>query len=244
MKAVSSLSGRSHSFSRNGGHVSRFNTANVLTGVLTFCAVIVTALLVRRELFASRSNTAATAMFARRSVQDWQALAGEGTLIGSAAAPYKFIEFADFQCPYCKDLHFTLEKLVRENPAEIAVLYRHFPLPNHVHAVPAATAAECAARQGRFAEYATLLFQFQDSIGHIGWDTLASRAGVGNVQAFRDCHRNGEAKARVERDTKAAASIGASGTPTIVLRNQMVAGAMPADTLLAWLASVKRERRP
>lgn len=224
--------------------VSRFNTANFLTGVLALCALIVTALVVRRELFTPRTDSASTGIFPRRNVRDWQSLTAEGTLIGSAAAPYKFIEFGDFQCPYCKDLHLTLERLVRDNPAEIAVLYRHFPLPHHVHAVPAATAAECAARQGRFAEYARLLFEFQDSIGHIGWDTLASRAGVRNLQTFRACHRNGDAEARVERDVKVAAAIGASSTPTIVLRDQMAAGAMPSDTLLAWLALVKNARRP
>ena len=84
-------------------------------------------------------------------------------IIGNKNAALTIIEYSDFQCPYCAQFHPTLQNIVSTDPA-IAWVYRHFPLPNHPEALPAAIASECAAKLGGnevFWEYATALFANQ-----------------------------------------------------------------------------------
>ncbi|HEX7670399.1 MAG TPA: vitamin K epoxide reductase family protein, partial [Polyangiaceae bacterium] len=59
------------------------------------------------------------------------------------------VEFADFECPYCRRLHPVLKSVLHEYPAErLHFVRRHVPLPGHPDALPAARAAVCAEQQG------------------------------------------------------------------------------------------------
>jgi len=75
---------------------------------------------------------------------------------GSPDAPVTVLEFADFQCPACRSAYDTLVK--RFDSDKIRLIYRHLPLPDHEAALPAAIAAEAAARQGKFWEMYAALF--------------------------------------------------------------------------------------
>jgi cyclophilin family peptidyl-prolyl cis-trans isomerase/protein-disulfide isomerase len=91
--------------------------------------------------------------------QDWQ--------IGKADAPITFVEYSDFQCPYCAQLAPALEQLVKDDP-DVRVVYRHFPLPSHPLSLIASAAAEAAGVQGKFWEYYAALFS-----GQATWSPMA-----------------------------------------------------------------------
>ena len=154
--------------------------ANAFTGLLTVCALIVVTLVMRREFFPPQTPSVATSYPQPRVLTEWRDLASVGHVIGSPKARLKIVELSDFQCPFCNDLHLTLKLLLARHPGEIAVVYRHFPLPARMHpfAQAAAIASECAAAQHKFVEYHDALFERQDSIGtHI----------VGTLRADRRC---------------------------------------------------------
>ncbi len=75
---------------------------------------------------------------------------------GNASAPVTVIEYGDFQCPYCAQVHEQLRQLA--DRGSIRWVYRNYPLPGHAIAQPAAQAAECAAEQGEFWQYADKVF--------------------------------------------------------------------------------------
>ena len=60
------------------------------------------------------------------------------------------LEFSDFQCPFCKRVQSTLDKLRKRYGRDVQFGYRHFPLPFHKEAQTLAEATECAREQGRF----------------------------------------------------------------------------------------------
>ena len=198
-----------------------------LTASLVACAVLVTAALVKREFF-SRSELPQPVT---RVVADWQTLATGGHTFGSSAAPVTIVEFSDFQCPSCATVQPTLRGVLTRHPAEVAVVYRHFPLNIHPQARQAALASECAAEQGRFHEFHDLLYARQDSIGRIAWNELARRAQVPRVEEFQRCFGSGRYSAKVEDDFEAGRRIRLRGTPTLVVNGVVVEGAVDSVTL-------------
>ena len=87
-----------------------------------------------------------------------------GAAKGPESAPVTIVEFSDFQCPYCAASGPVLTRLFEKYPGKIRLIFRHFPLPGHIQAMPAAEAAECARDQGKFWEMHDLLFQHQEEL--------------------------------------------------------------------------------
>lgn len=78
---------------------------------------------------------------------------------GLGKSGVKLIEFADYQCPYCK-LYAPIVKQVQEKyNDQIFIQFRNYPLVNsHPNAFAAARAAEASALQDKFWEMHDLLF--------------------------------------------------------------------------------------
>lgn len=78
---------------------------------------------------------------------------------GPADAWVTLVEFSDFECPYCASVQATIDQLRLAYPADVRVVFKHYPLSFHAHARAAAIAAECAGEQGRFWEMHDAIFQ-------------------------------------------------------------------------------------
>jgi protein-disulfide isomerase len=206
--------------------------ANVLTVVLTLCAVIVTGLVVRREFFAPQPPDPGKPV----EVKGWEPLARDASVLGAADAPVRIITFSDFQCPFCARVNEGMERVRANDPQRVAVVFRHFPLEAiHPHAVAAANAAECAGAQGRFEAYHDALFAAQDSIGKRAWDRFAREAGVPDLAEFGRCVTEERFRARVAADQKAGEKLGVNGTPAFIFEGRMITGADAPERLDAWV---------
>lgn len=78
---------------------------------------------------------------------------------GSEDARLMLVEYSDFQCPYCAIAGRSLQEFEAAHPAQVRVVFRHFPLPSHDKAPLSAQAAEAAGLQGKFWEMHDLLFE-------------------------------------------------------------------------------------
>lgn len=85
-----------------------------------------------------------------QEVSGWQRYADVGNRLGPETAAVTIIEFGDYQCPYCRESEAHLRAILRKHENDVSLVYRHFPLPGHGSAYPAARAAECAGKQDRF----------------------------------------------------------------------------------------------
>lgn len=206
---------------------------NAGMGVLVLCALVVTGLLVRREMGAPEAAPPA------QRVADWREYASRGQRTGPASAPVTVVEFSDFQCPACRVLAERLRTLRGEDPAGLAVVFRHFPLPNHTLAEPAARASECAANQGRFEPFHDAVFAAQESLSDTAWAGLATRSGVPDLAAFRRCVAAGES-ARVREDVAAGMRLGLRVTPTLLINGKRVNGAPSLETLRGMIDEAAR----
>ncbi|MCA1635217.1 MAG: thioredoxin domain-containing protein [Acidobacteria bacterium] len=143
---------------------------------------------------------------------------------GNPAAKITLVEFTDFQCPACAQAHPVIERIAQEYGDRVRVVVRDYPLHQHEHAMKAAEAAEAARAQGKYWEYASLLFQNQTALQVDKLKEYASRVGLdrGKFDAALD---NGQFTAKVQRDVLEGQSVGVGGTPTLYLNGRRVTDA-------------------
>ena len=83
-------------------------------------------------------------------------------VLGPAHAPVTVVEYADFECPNCKQAAPAVKLLLQRFAERVRFVFRHSPIEQvHPHALQAAEAAECAGGQGRFWPMHDLLFEHQ-----------------------------------------------------------------------------------
>src|SRR6202165_3630414 len=80
-------------------------------------------------------------------------------LTGAEHAAVTVVEYADFECPNCKQAQSAVKLLLERFDGRVQVAFRNFPLEDvHPHALAAAEAAECAGGQGKDWPMPALLF--------------------------------------------------------------------------------------
>jgi protein-disulfide isomerase len=143
------------------------------------------------------------------------------------------VEFGDFECPACRVFAVkVVPAILRHFPAQVAILFRNWPLPQHRFAYLAARAAECAGEQGKFEPLHDLLYSKQDSIGLKSFASFARESGVGDTVAFQACLVRAAPVPAIEADVAEAHRIHSPGTPTIVVNGLMVQGAADSTTMI------------
>jgi len=132
---------------------------------------------------------------------------------GSQMAPVTVVEFSDFECPYCGRAHPVLQQLLRDFEGRVRVVFKHYPLSAHPHAMPAARAAVAAGNQDRFWEMHDLLFEHQRQLEEEDILGYAEQIGL-DMERFRADIASAETQDRVEADKEAGERAGVEGTPT------------------------------
>ena len=130
-------------------------------------------------------------------------------------------EFSDFQCPYCKRALPTINYIKAKYSGQINFQYKHYPLPSHSNAFPAAVASECARDQNNFWEYHDLLFLNQHSLAPANLITYAETLNL-NVEQFIQCLNSDKHKEKVLKQMIEGKSRGVPGTPTFFVNKKQV----------------------
>lgn len=143
---------------------------------------------------------------------------------GRADAPVTVVMFSDFQCSACAATHPVLQRVLAEYGDKIRFVVRDFPLtPIHADAFLAAQAANAANAQGKFFEYAEILYQNQDALDAASLKKYAADSGL-NVEQFELDLQSGKFADEVRRDMAAGKSYGITGTPTVFVNGVKVRG--------------------
>lgn len=166
---------------------------------------------------------------------------------GSKNAKVQFIEFSDFQCPFCRRFYAqTLPDLKKDyiDTGKILFVYRDFPLDQiHPGARPWAIAAECAREQSKFREMHNKIFdeqnkQGQGTINYGGLDEVkrwAQAIGLDTAK-FNACLDSQKYNSEVEKDLQDGLAASVGGTPTFFIGNAQrgfvsIVGAQPTAAL-------------
>jgi protein-disulfide isomerase len=152
---------------------------------------------------------------------------------GAADGDVVLVQFFDYACPYCRETNADVDRLLAED-SRLKVVWRELPVlgPN---SEAAANASLTAARQGRFRQFHERLF----ALGRPTDATLAQAMAEAGVSAEAE---NAGAGAELRRNIELARQMEASGTPTFVVGNQVLQGAVGYEALKAAIAEVRRSR--
>jgi len=150
---------------------------------------------------------------------------------GAATAPVTIVEFTDFQCPACAAMHPIIEEVLKGYGDKVRLVMRDFPLAVHPNARKAAEAANAAHAQGKFFEYASLLFQRQDSLDPASLKKYATELGLNRTRFDAELDK-GTYAAEVQHDLVDGENYGVDQTPTIFV-NGVVLGTLSPEALRA-----------
>ena len=164
----------------------------------------------------------------------WPDVSAAGNRVDSMGAAVRLVEFADYQCPFCRQAHPALEKLMRENPT-IGVAYIQFPLPGHSAARGAARAALCAASQGRFLAMHRRLYETTAWQADTDWTREATAARIPHLDRFAACIQDPSTDRRIDSSVALANRLGVDATPTFFSSRARLRG-YPEGGALARLA--------
>lgn len=192
------------------------------TAVLVGCALVVTALLGRRELLPRKSDARPQpTLAAGHQHVDWKSFEAVGRRVGPADAPATVLEFVDYECPACRAFSYELDSVIRDvdktHPHQLATIFVHYPLRMHRFAKLAAHAVECSDFQGHFSSMQQILFSKQDSFGLKPWSTYAAEAGIRDTVRFQNCLKDTASARRVFLGLALAERLNLPATPTVLL---------------------------
>jgi protein-disulfide isomerase len=161
-------------------------------------------------------------------------------VIGNPNGKITLVEFFDYNCGYCKRALNDLARLVRDNP-DLRVVLRDLPILSEgsAHAARIANAAHKQFKGQKFWDYHQKLMSLR---GHIGKEealAAAKELGANMDQLQKDAAAPSSASG-IEESAELAKSLQLNGTPTFVIGQDVVIGAVGYDELQAKIANVRK----
>jgi protein-disulfide isomerase len=169
--------------------------------------------------------------------------AGNSPSMGPANAKITLIEFADFECPSCREMDRILRDFLPSHP-EVRLVFKNFPLSEiHPWAMTAAIAGQCTYQQApaKFWKIHDAIFDAQDLISPSNvWDKmsdLATQLGL-NMEKFRACMSSPDAAHQVEGTLEEGQALNITATPTTFVNGRRLVG--PDKSLLSQYSQFER----
>jgi protein-disulfide isomerase len=161
----------------------------------------------------------------------------DGATRGATSKDLLLVEFADLQCPHCKEAQSTMEQLVKDFP-NARVVYQSFPLVDlHPFAYKAAAYGYCVQKQKNDAYfvYSAAVFDTQDALTpETGDETLknaVTKAGL-DPAAVAACAATQATKDEVDASIKLAQEIQVDQTPMLAVNGHLLPlTGIPYETL-------------
>lgn len=159
-----------------------------------------------------------------------------GAVLGNPAGTVTLVEFTDYACGFCKRSVADVDALIAANP-DLKVVVRELPILSPASA-DAARMALAAAEQGRYAAFHAAMF----AAGRPAPATIEAAARSAGLDLERARRFAGDRRvtAELERNLATARQLGFDGTPSWVVGDQMLAGAVGKDELAKAIAAARK----
>lgn len=149
---------------------------------------------------------------------------------GAEKGDVVLVEFFDYACGYCRKSNADIERLLGEDK-QLKVVWRELPVLGP-DSQAAAEVSLAAARQGRFREFYNGLFAS-------GRPVPSAVAQVQNALGVRAASGSPEIQAELDKNFQLARAVSATGTPTFVVGDKVLQGAVGYHALKQAIAEAR-----
>ena len=169
---------------------------------------------------------------------------------GPANALVQITEYSDYACGACRAAADAAENMLRVYGRDVRLELKHYPLVNiHRWSLDAAAYADCAGEQGKFKEYAALLFEGQEKWGYAKEKPKEFEAFARGLNLdwpkMQACAAAPETLKRIKLDMAEAEMKGVNATPTFFINGKRAVGpAQFAEALRKFDTIIKARRQP
>ena len=195
------------------------------------------------QLLQQRQRAAEAENFKRAIVERTEEILNDpaAPVGGNPAGDVTLVEFFDYNCPYCRRVAPTVVELEEADP-DLRLVYKEFPIlgPGSQFAARAALASR---RQGKYVPFHNALMQATDQVTEATVMETAREVGLDTEQLRADMQDPAIQEA-IGRNLQLASALGITGTPSFIIGEEVVPGAVDLRTLQSLIARARREKEP
>lgn len=158
---------------------------------------------------------------------------------GNKKASVTIVEFADYNCPHCKEASGIFEKLYKKYKGKVNFVYGDYSIIGNSAKI--AEAAYCAGKQNKYWQFHHEAFKNQGKMDDKKITEVAKALGI-KAKAFATCQKAKATTEFVARSKEEGARIGVTSTPTIFVNGRKVNVAMTEEAIGKELDSALKGR--
>jgi protein-disulfide isomerase len=159
-----------------------------------------------------------------------------GAIAGNPKGDVTLVEYFDYACGYCRQSVADVDRLIAADP-KLRVVYKELPVLDGAISDRAAQVSLVAAKAGKFGAFHHALYQAPAPLDDAKTDAVAARLGL-DLSGISSADIVGEINANLATGR----SLRMSGTPTFVVGDQLLAGAVGHDALKAAIDKARRAK--
>lgn len=152
----------------------------------------------------------------------------DAPVLGNAKGDVTLVEFFDYRCPYCKAMDDQIAELIKSD-GKTKLVMKEFPVLGP-ESVTAARAALAAREQKKYEEFHHALMRVKEPLSDKILFKTAADVGL-NVEKLKKDMEDQKVDTAIKNNLKLAHDLNIDATPTFILTDQIVPGAIPASGL-------------
>lgn len=164
-----------------------------------------------------------------------------GAWAGAEDGDVVLVEFFDFNCPFCRQSSADVERLLAEDP-KLKVVFRDMPVLGP-ESERFARASLSAAEQGRYMNFYRTVFAGQGALTQERLIRNVRQSGLSEARVAA-AFGSDSIESEIERNMALGRALGLTGTPSYVVGNQILSGAVGYDRLKQAVDMARTESKP
>src|SRR5690606_28559475 len=158
-------------------------------------------------------------------------------VVGNPDGDVTLVEFFDYNCGYCRNALPDLAALLAEDP-ELRVILKEFPILSNESIDAARVAVLVNAADADYWSFHEALFSSRGQVDKATALAAAADLGLSPVQLELQMSEEKVAKA-IQTSYTIAQALGITGTPTYIIGNEIIPGAIGVDELRGRIANMR-----
>ena len=162
-----------------------------------------------------------------------------GAVAGDPKGDATLVVFFDYACPYCKAASKDVTRLIADDK-RLRVVFRDFPVLSDA-STEAAMASLSAAQQGRYVTFHDALFAGTGKLSHERTVESVRAARLNELRTAKDLTAPA-LRAEIKKNLDLGRALGLTGTPSYIVGNRILSGAVGYDALKTAIAEARAGR--